>query len=109
MGKQTAEILGLKHFGIHVKPLKRSRSEKTTFAVVVDAYSANKKCQRYTGASLRYKLKSKTLDLYDSELNVVVSAKPFNSAWADEVKTFFEECGEEDLNSMAYWIPDLPW
>lgn len=108
MGKQTAEILGLKHFGIHVKPLKHSRSEKTTF-IVVDAYDTRKRCRRYIGTSLRYKPKSKTLDLYDSELNVVVSAKPFNSAWADEVKTFFEECGEEDLNSMAYWIPDLPW
>ncbi len=109
MGKQTDRILGLKSFGIRVVSLKRSRSKRTTFAVVVDAYSASKKCQRYIGASLRYKLKSKTIDLYDSELNVVVSAKPFNSAWADEVKTFFEECGEEDLNSMAYWIPDLPW
>ena len=108
MGKQTAEILGLKHFGIHVKPLKHSRSEKTTF-IVVDAYDTRKRCRRYIGTSLRYKPKSKTLDLYDSELNVVVSAKPFNSAWADEVKTFFEECGEEDLNSMSYWIPDLPW
>lgn len=108
MGKQTAEILGLKHFGIHVKPLKHSRSEKTTF-IVVDAYDTRKRCRRYIGTSLRYKPKSKTLDLYDDDLNVVVSAKPFNSAWADEVKTFFEECGEEDLNSMAYWIPDLPW
>lgn len=108
MGKQTAEILGLKHFGIHVKPLKHSRSEKTTF-IVVDAYDTRKRCRRYIGTSLRYKPKSKTLDLYDDDLNAVVSAKPFNSAWADEVKTFFEECGEEDLNSMAYWIPDLPW
>lgn len=108
MGKQTAEILGLKHFGIHVKPLKHSRSEKTTF-IVVDAYDTRKRCRRYIGTSLRYKPKSKTLDLYDDDLNVVVSTKPFNSAWADEVKTFFEECGEEDLNSMAYWIPDLPW
>jgi len=109
MGKQTDRILGLKSFGIRVVSLKRSRSKRTTFAVVVDAYSASKKCQRYIGTSLRYKPKSKTLDLYDSELNVVVSAKPFNSAWADEVKTFFEECGEEDQGSMTYWIPDLPW
>lgn len=42
MGKQTDKILGLKNFGIHVKPLKRSRSKRTTFAVVVDAYSANR-------------------------------------------------------------------
>ena len=108
MRKQTDKILGLKSFGIRVVSLKHSRSEKTTF-IVVDAYDTGKRCQRYIGTSLRYKPKSKTLDLYDSELNVVVSAKPFNSAWADEVKTFFEECGEEDLNSMAYWIPDLPW
>lgn len=108
MGKQTAEILGLKHFGIHVKPLKHSRSEKTTF-IVVDAYDTRKRCRRYIGTSLRYKPKSKTLDLYDDDLNAVVSAKPFNSAWADEVKTFFEDCGEEDQGSMTYWIPDLPW
>lgn len=108
MGKQTDKILGLKNFGIRTMPLKHSRSEKTTF-IVVDAYDTGKRCRRYIGTSLRYKPKSKTLDLYDDDLNVVVSAKPFNSAWADEVGTFFEDCGEEDLNSMAYWIPDLPW
>ena len=108
MGKQTDRILGLKSFGIRVVSLKRSRGKRTTL-VVVDAYGTGKRCQRYIGTSLRYKPKSKTLDLYDDDLNVVVSAKPFNSAWADEVSEFFEDCGEEDQGSMTYWIPDLPW
>ena len=107
MGKQTDKILGLKSFGIRTIPLKRSPATRTF--IVVDAYDTGKRCRRYIGTSLRYKPKSKTLDLYDDDLNVVVSAKPFNSAWADEVKMFFEDCGEEDQGSMTYWIPDLPW